>query len=62
MHGPHERSSGYDPPEQPHRSVCGPCLHAIDYFPPRTTPRRRAVRQQQQRSETTLPHSDRPAP
>lgn len=49
--GPHERRNGYDSPEQGNRSVCGPCLHAIEYIPPRTTPRRHVVRKQPQLPE-----------
>ncbi|WP_019852630.1 hypothetical protein [Actinopolyspora mortivallis] len=41
VRGPHECRHGHDPPEQPHRSLCGPCLHAIGYLPPRTIPHRR---------------------
>ncbi|NHD16301.1 MULTISPECIES: hypothetical protein [unclassified Actinopolyspora] len=44
VRGLRERSTGYDPPEQRHRSVCGPCLHAIGYLPPRAVLRRRLPR------------------
>ncbi|WP_026152801.1 hypothetical protein [Actinopolyspora halophila] len=44
VRGLHERSTGYDPPEQRHRSVCGPCLHAVGYLPPRAVLRRRLPR------------------